>query len=157
MGAEHGAVTGPVERGVGRQRATFETRRAAWCDSMGLRQSNARPTAVLRWLDGYSFPPGFDHTGVYYSPRGRFHLLLTEPYHSTEKALLSIQSTAEARNGEYGFAVGGAGTGLWYPGSCAPLLIAAKWAEWRLEEFAAGLPTADELPPNVRAKRATTA
>lgn len=142
------AVCIPLERMVGQQQATFATRRDAWCNAMGLRQSIARPTAVLRWLDGYRFPPGFDHTGVYYSPRGRFHLLLTEPYHSTETALLSIQSIAEARNGEYGFAIGGAGTGLWYPGSCVPLLIAARWAEWRLEEFAAGLPTADELPPN---------
>lgn len=131
---------------LARQRTAFQARRDAWCNAMILRRSNARPTAALRWLDEYSLPHGFDHTEVFYSPRDRLHLLLTEPYHSAEKALLSIQEMAADRNGEYGFAVGAKGAGLWYPGACVPLLIAAKRAERRLEEFAAGLPTDDELP-----------
>lgn len=131
---------------LARQRTAFEARRDAWCNAMGLRQSNAQMTAALRWLDEYRLPHGFDHTEVFYSPRDRLHLLLTEPYHSAERALLSIQKMAAARNGEYGLAIGAKGTGLWYPGACVPLLIAAKWAERRLEEFAAGLPTDDELP-----------
>ena len=126
------------------QLAAFRARRAAWCKATELRHSPARLRKVLPWLPPYSSPKGLDHTAVYYSPRWKFHLLLTEPYHSAELALASVQSFADAYGKGFSYAFGRQGVGLWNPGPCRPLLIAIKGAGVILEEFAARLPAADE-------------
>ena len=112
-----------------------------WCARTGLRTSSARPSTVIRWFDYWRFPDGFDHTRVYYSPKFRTHIILTEPYHSTEHALFSVQEMAEVRGGDYSFAIGAAGSGIWYPGSCFPLLIARTGFGDLLDSFASLLPT----------------
>jgi hypothetical protein len=124
-------------------RSMFETRQAAWCKATGLKVSKARHQSVLRWLPAWQLPSGFDHTGVYYWPRKRLHILLTEPYHSTETALLSLQELAVAKNGTYSFAIGRAGHGLWHPGPCIALLIACEWSDEFLGWFADALPQAE--------------
>lgn len=120
--------------------AAFPARQAAWCAATGLRRSRARYTSVLRWLDPYSLPAGFDHTGVYYCPKRRMHILLTEPYHSTERALLALEELARKRGGFYSVAIGLKGTGLWYPGPCIPLLVGSWRAEAAMEIFTTHLP-----------------
>lgn len=142
------AHVGQVDRGVGRQRTgteLFQLRRDRWCAAVGVQRSRARETAALPWLQKYSMPAGFDHTGVYYWPGGKMHLLLTEPYHSTQKALLSLQALAEEKNAAFSFSVGAAGSGLWFPGPCVALLVAAEGYDYELQCFAAGLPTADDF------------
>ena len=147
------AVVGRLERGVRGHRDSFEARQAAWCQATGLRVSTASHRYALRWLPEWRLPEGFDHTGVYYWPRKRIHILLTEPYHSTQRALLALQEMAVEKGGSYAFVVGRAGTGLWFPGPCIPLLIACEWADEFLGWFAADLPEADVVPPNVADKR----
>jgi len=136
------ADAGRLERGVRVQRTDFDLRREQWCHAVGVQRSNARSTAVLPWWPRWNNPAGFDHTGLYYWPGGRLHFFLTEPYHSTEKALLSLQALAKARRGAFSFVVGSTGTGLWLPGICIPLLVAAKGKDCELARFAAGLPAA---------------
>ena len=114
-------------------------RKNAWCKATGLRPSRARNRSVLRWLDAYSLPLGFDHTEVYYHPPTGLHIILTEPYHSTGRALLSLRELAEKRGGSFNFAEGKPGTGIWYPCSCMPLLVGGCTKEM-LEVFSALLP-----------------
>jgi hypothetical protein len=139
------AVAGPVERGVRRQLTGFELRRDLWCEAVGVQRSRAQQTAVLKWLPRYSALAGFDHTGVYYWPGGKLHFLLTEPYHSTKEALLSLRRLAAERSKDFSFVVGATGAGLWYPGACIPLLVAADGEDYELQCFAAGLPTAADF------------
>ncbi len=115
------------------------SRKKAWCKATGLRPSRARNKSVLRWLDAYMLPLGFYHTGVYYHPPTGLHIILTEPYHSTGMALLSLRKLAERLSGSFNFAEGKPGTGIWYPGSCMPLLVGGCTKEM-LEVFAALLP-----------------
>mgnify|MGYP000444484963 CR=1 FL=1 len=124
----------------------FKKRQAAWCEANGLRPSKAGHQSALRWLPSWHLQIGFDHTDVYYYPRRRIHILLTEPYHSTQEAQLSLQEMAAQKNGTYTCVVGRAGTGLWFPGACIPLLIAVEWADKILSEFAANLPESDVAP-----------
>lgn len=114
-------------------------RKKAWCKATGLQPSRAKNQTVFRWLYAYSLPLGFDHTYVYYHPPTGLRIMLTEPYHSTGRALLSLRELAEKRGGRFNFAEGKPGTGIWYPGSCMPLLVGDCTKEM-LEVFAALLP-----------------
>lgn len=102
----------------------WQRREESWCKETGLQKSSARPARVLPWLDKYTSPPGFDHTRIYYSPARKLHILITEPYHSTDEAVKSLDRLDKA-NGEGGYsrAFGKAGTGIWNPGNCLVLLI----------------------------------
>jgi len=139
------AVGAQVQRGVRRQLTGFELRRDLWCEAVGVQRSRAPQTAVLKWLPRYSAPAGFDHTGVYYWPGGKMHFLLTEPYHSTKEAVRSLRRLAHERSKDFSFVIGPAGTGLWNPGPCIPLLVAADGEDYELQCFAAGLPTAADF------------
>ena len=122
----------------------FLARRAAWCEATGLRPSRARTTSALRWLPESPRPYGFDRTGVYYYPPKNLHILITEPYHSTADALVSLTFLSQQCGAKFSYAVGQRGAGLWYPGHCFALLCAVDWADELLAEFAAALPTDTE-------------
>ncbi len=114
-------------------------RKKAWCKATGLQPSRAKIQTVFRWLYAHDMPIGFDHTCVFYHPPTGLHIILTEPYHSTGMALLSLRKLAERLSGSFNFAEGKPGTGIWYPGSCMPLLVGGCTKEM-LEVFAALLP-----------------
>ena len=120
----------------------FLSRRDAWCKATGLQVSKARITAALPWVEFYRVPQGFDHTHVFYYPQQSLHVLITEPYHSIETALDSIYSISNEKSKLFSYAIGDAGSGLWYPGSCMPLLLAKHNNSFALRRFANALPTA---------------
>ena len=126
----------------------FQNRQEWWCKATGLQKSNALSTSVLRWMSDWRYPDGFDHTGIYYWPRKRLHIMITEPYHSTEKALHGLQAMAKERNGTYSFSIGRESTGLWSPGNCVSLLVACDSAGEALEAMGMLLPAAgDQTKP----------
>lgn len=102
----------------------FKSRQSEWCLKTGLKLSKARNTKVLRWMNEYSLPSRFDHTGIYYCRERKFHLMITEPYHTTSRALKSLAELADSRDGDFCYVLGMPGHGLWYPGHCFSLLIA---------------------------------
>ncbi len=105
----------------------------------GLKISGAKPSSVLPWLDKYTYPPGFDHTGIYYWPSKNIHILITEPYHATDGALSAVK-TLSVGKGIFAHAVGCSIAGLWSPGHCPSLLISVEWAQDFLNRFAGALP-----------------
>lgn len=121
-------------------------RTAAFCAAANLIKSNARPSSVLRWLDKWAFPPGFDHTKVFYSPDKQIHLCITEPYNSTDKALASLRELAAEKGkiNAFSFAVAPQGLGLWNPGDCFPLLVCIEGHSNWLSQVALLLPSRTE-------------
>jgi len=104
-------------------------RKEAWCKATGLVKSNARYAAALPWVSNYQLPAGFDHTRVYYSKEHKLHVIVTEPYHTAQNALLSLQKLAAHKGKSFAHALGEKGRGLWYPGSCFALLAARAGSE----------------------------
>lgn len=102
---------------------SFGYRRDIWLRDTGLIKSSASHQKVLRWLNQYTLPGGFDHTEIYYFQHMKFHILITEPYHSTDEALESISKLAESKGKKFSYALGDKDHGLWYPGYCFSLLI----------------------------------
>ena len=119
----------------------FVVRQENWCKATGMKPSKANPQSVLRWLPSWRYPSGLDQTGVYYWPAKRVHILITEPYHSTDRAIASLMEMAESAGGEFSSCFGAAGSGLWYPGACFPVLVACLWAGEFLPQLAAALPS----------------
>jgi hypothetical protein len=120
-------------------------RTTAFCVAANLKESAARPVSTLRWLDRFTFPIGFDHTKTFYSAQHKIHLCITEPYNSTDWALESLRELAAKRgNRTFSFAVAPEGTGLWFPGSCFPLLVCREGYDDWLNQIALLLPRAQE-------------
>ncbi len=113
----------------------FQTRQAAWCLATGLKPSRVMPNRVLPWLPKWQYPRGFDHTGVYYWPLKRIHVLITEPYHSTAPAKAFLRSI-----GACSLVDGRPGSGLWLPGPCKPLLVGPPGITFSLQWLADNLP-----------------
>lgn len=83
-------------------------------------------------------PTGFDHTEIYYSPERKMHILITEPYHTAQNALMSLMDYSKGRDFDYVLAE--EGTGVWYPGACMALLIGKKGSLNLLEHCSRHLP-----------------
>jgi len=119
----------------------YHDRQAAWCAATGLKESTASVYRVLKFLDRWPYPRGFDHTMVFYHRAERFHIAMTEPYHTTEQALESVALAAKTAGAAFAFVSPGTERGMWSPGHCYPLLIGPYGKQAMLDGFAALLPT----------------
>lgn len=116
----------------------IDARRDAWCHLAGIKKSHARYNRVLPWLNQYVMPHGFDHIEIFYHPQSKTHILLTEPYHTAQKALQSLKVYADGRGFDYVLAK--EGTGVWYPGACMALLVGKNGSLNLLEHCSSMLP-----------------
>lgn len=101
----------------------FEERRCIWLKRTGLKMTNARHTKVLSSFEKYSYPYGFDHTSVYYWPKFKTHILITEPYHEVDTAIKALNDLYEKTDIDYAHVIGRKGCGLWNPPYCIPLIV----------------------------------
>ncbi len=117
-----------------------DKRRMDWCAATGLKRSRASLETAIGWKYKYTAPSGFDHTEIFYFPKKKIYIVLTEPYaESVFSAAANVMHDLQSLT--LSFVACKKGTGIWNPPHCIPVIIAKDEHKDFLVEIARKLPT----------------
>lgn len=113
-----------------------------WLEETGLALSDAGLNRVFPGLGLRSWESlaEFDHKKILFAKDCRVHVVLVEPYHTADKAILAAHLEHHERGLGFSHAKGPDGSGIHYPRACHPVIMARSGYQELCDRLAAKLP-----------------